>query len=61
MQEWYKGDKEIKSLSDKIKRREKKLAGMEEPSVELVEEITNLKNEYTAKRRDFVNDMLELD
>lgn len=61
MQEWYKGDKEIKSLSDKIKRREKKLAGMEEPSVELVEEITNLKNEHTAKRRDFVNDMLELD
>lgn len=61
MQEWYKGDKEIKSLSDKIKRREKKLAGMEEPSVELVEEITNLKNEHTTKRRDFVNDMLELD
>ena len=61
MQEWYKGNKELESLSNKIKRKEKKLAGMENAPIELVEEIANLKSQYETERREFVNDMLELD
>lgn len=61
MQEWYKGNKELESLKGKIDRREKKLAETDKPSQELIDEIAALSNEYDTKRREFVNDMLELD
>lgn len=61
MQEWYLGDKELKSIRDKIKRREKKMNASENPSHELLEEIATLNGAYNTERRDFVNDMLELD
>lgn len=61
MQEWYLGDKELKSIRDKIKRREKKMNASENPSQELLEEIATLNGAYNTERRDFVNDMLELD
>jgi tRNA G18 (ribose-2'-O)-methylase SpoU len=61
MQEWYLGDKELKSIRDKIKRREKKMNASENPSQELLEEIATLNGAYNTERREFVNDMLELD
>lgn len=61
MQEWYLGDKELKSIRDKIKRREKEMNASENPSHELLEEIATLNGAYNTERRDFVNDMLELD
>ena len=61
MQEWYAGNKELESLKNKIEYREKKIAGMDEVPNELMEEIAALKNELENERREFVNDMLELD
>ena len=61
MQEWYAGNKELESLKNKIEYREKKIAGLDDVPNELTEEIAALKNELENERREFVNDMLELD
>ena len=57
MQEWYKGNKELDSLDNKIKRLEKKETLTSDESQKLV----TYKAEYETKRREFVLDMLELD
>lgn len=61
MQEWYIGNKELESLKNKIEYRENKIAGMDKVPNELIDEIADLKNKLENERREFVNDMLELD
>lgn len=61
MQEWYIGNKELESLKNKIEYREKKIAGMDKVPNKLIDEIADLKNKLENERREFVNDMLELD
>lgn len=61
MQEWYLGDDELQKKKNKVKNLEKKINSQDEPSLMDVEELAILKSEYDVERRDFVNDMLELD
>jgi hypothetical protein len=60
MQEWYLGNKVLEEKKNKIEREEKRAAkeGLE-PENNM--ELAALQNEFEAERRDFVNDMLELD
>ena len=61
MQEWYKGNEELERLNKKVKDIEKKIAGKEKPSQALIEKLARAQAKFEAERRDFVNDMLELD
>jgi hypothetical protein len=61
MEEWYKGDDALKKLNDKIKKLEKEIAGTENPTTQKIEKLAKLKSEYDIERREFVEDMLELD
>ena len=61
MQEWYLGDDILQNKNRDIKNLEKKINSQDEPSLMDVEELAILKSEYDVERRDFVNDMLELD
>ena len=60
MQEWYLGNKALEDKKNKIENEEKRAAkeGLE-PENNM--ELAALQNEFEADRRDFVNDMLELD
>jgi predicted nucleic acid-binding Zn-ribbon protein len=61
MQEWYKGNKELKELDKKVKETEKKIAELENPSRVLLDKLVRQKAKLEDERREFVNDMLELD
>ena len=61
MQEWYKGNDELKELQKKVKELEKEIASKENPSEVLVQKLLMAKAKLENERREFVNDMLELD
>lgn len=61
MQEWYLGNEELNEINNDIKKLNKKVAEKDKPSIQLLDELAKKKNELEAERRDFVNDMLELD
>ena len=61
MQEWYLGNQELNELNKEIKKLKKKIAEKKNPSSSLLNKLANKKNKFDAERRDFVNDMLELD
>ena len=61
MQEWYKGNEELKELHKKVKDIEKKIAEKENPSEALVQKLLKAQAKLENERREFVNDMLELD
>ena len=61
MQEWYKGNEELKELQKKVKDLEKEIASKENPSEVLVQKLLIAKAKLEAERREFVNDMLEFD
>ena len=61
MQEWYKGNKDLEKLNDKIKNLEKKIAGKENPTQSDLNKLARLKDQFAVERREFVDDMLELD
>ena len=50
---------------DEYERRkaklEKEIAGTENPTTQKIEKLAKLKSEYDIERREFVEDMLELD
>lgn len=61
MQEWYTGVKELDAINDKIKKLDKKIAAKETPTEQDMLKWSRLNDKYMTERRDFVNDMLELD
>jgi hypothetical protein len=61
MQEWYTGVKELDAINDKIKKLDKKIAAKETPTEQDMLKWSRLNDKYLTERRDFVNDMLELD
>ena len=61
MQEWYKGNEDLEKLNDKIKNLEKKIAGKENPTQSDLNKLARLKDQFAVERREFVDDMLELD
>lgn len=61
MQEWYKGNKELDELNREIKKIKKEIAAKENPSTVLLNKLAKKQDKFNAERRDFVNDMLELD
>ena len=61
MQEWYKGNKELDELNREIKKIKKEIAEKEHPSTALLNKLAKKQDKFDAERRDFVNDMLELD
>jgi len=61
MQEWYIGVKELDAINDKIKKLDKKIAAKENPTEQDMLKWSRLNDKYMTERRDFVNDMLELD
>lgn len=61
MQEWYKGNNKLEKLNDKIKNLEKKIAGKENPTQSDLNKLARLKDQLAVERREFVDDMLELD
>ena len=61
MQEWYKGNEELKKLHKEVKNIEKKIAESESPSEVLAYKLLMAKAKLETERREFVNDMLELD
>ena len=61
MQEWYKGNKELEEINNEIKKLEKKINSKDNPSEFLLHKLAKKKAELASERRDFVNDMLELD
>jgi hypothetical protein len=61
MQEWYKGNKDLEKMNDGIKKLKKEIAGKENPSESKLLKLSSKQNEFEAEKRDFVNDMLELD
>ena len=60
MKEWYLGNKELEKMKNSIKKEEKR-AAKEGLAPEDNTELAALMNEYETERREFVNDMLELD
>ena len=60
MKEWYLGNKELEKMKNSIKKEEKR-AAKEGLASEDNTELAALMNEYETERREFVNDMLELD
>jgi hypothetical protein len=61
MQEWYKGNEELKELQNAVKKIEKQIAEKEKPSEALINKLLKAKMELEIERREFVNDMLEFD
>lgn len=61
MQEWYKGNKELEKYHDKVKYFEKKIAERQNPSEALLQKLAKAKVKLEDERREFVDDMLELD
>lgn len=61
MQEWYKGNDELNDINKEIKKLKKQIAEKENPSMQLLEKLAKKESKFEAERRDFVNDMLELD
>lgn len=61
MQEWYKGNEELKELQKAVKKIEKQIAEKEKPSEALINKLLKAKMELDIERREFVNDMLEFD
>lgn len=61
MQEWYIGVKELDAINDKIKKLDKKIAAKKNPTEQDMLKWSRLNDKYITERRDFVNDMLELD
>ena len=61
MQEWYKGNKELEEMNREIKKLKKEIAAKEKPSTALLNKLAKKQDKFNAERRDFVNDMLELD
>ncbi|MEE0237615.1 MAG: LPD38 domain-containing protein [Bacteroidales bacterium] len=61
MQMWYNGNEELKELKNKINKLEAQLESKESPSEQQLYSLAKLKAKFTEERRDFVDDMLELD
>ena len=61
MQEWYKGSDDLKKLNKKVKDQEKKIAAKENPTDYDLEKLGKLQDKFNIARREFVEDMLELD
>lgn len=61
MQEWYKGNKELEEYHKKVKYLEKKIAEKQNPSEALLQKLAKAKVKLEDERREFVDDMLELD
>lgn len=61
MQEWYKGNKELKELDKEIKKLKKDIEAKENPSTAILNKLARKEAQFAAERREFVNDMLELD
>ena len=61
MQEWYKGNEELKELNNEIKNLKDKIESKENPSESMLMRLAKLESKLAVERRDFVNDMLELD
>ena len=61
MQEWYKGSEELKKLQKEVKDIEKKIAEKGYPSEVLTNKLLKAKTKLENERREFVDDMLELD
>ena len=61
MQEWYKGNEELNEITKEIKKLKKQIAEKENPSMQLLEKLAKKESKLEAERREFVNDMLELD
>ena len=60
MQEWYNGNKDLEELNREIKKLKKDIAEKETPSDALLNKLAKKQDKLNAKRREFVNDMLEL-
>ena len=61
MKEWYIGNKELQELDKEVKKVKKKVAATEYPSEQLLDKLIRKENKFASERRDFVNDMLEID
>jgi hypothetical protein len=61
MREWYFGNKDLDKVNDKIKKLKKEIEAKENPTQDKLNRLSRLMNEFEDERRDFVNDMLELD
>lgn len=61
MQEWYKGNKELEKYDKDVKELEQKIAETENPSEYQLEKLNRVRLKFESERRDFINDMLELD
>jgi predicted nucleic acid-binding Zn-ribbon protein len=61
MQEWYKGNDVLKDMNREIKKLKNKISETEKPSTVLLNKLASQEGKFEAERREFVNDMLELD
>ena len=61
MQEWYKGNKELKELDKEVKKLRRDIESRENPSTAILNKLARKEAQFAAERREFVNDMLELD
>lgn len=61
MQEWYKGVKELDELNKELKKLDKKITAKKEPTEQDMLKFARKNDKYLTARREFVNDMLELD
>lgn len=61
MQEWYKGSAELKKYNKKVKDQKKKIEAKENPTDYDLEKLGILQDRFNTARREFVDDMLELD
>lgn len=61
MQEWYEGNKRLESLEKEIKKFEKEIAKHADPSEGMLNRLAEMEARLAAERREFVNDILELD
>ena len=61
MEEWYKGNDELEKLKKKMDEARKKVEALDNPSESVVRAYRYAKEKFENERRDFVNDMLELD
>ena len=61
MQEWYKGNKELEKYDDNVKKLEQKIAESDKPSETNIRRLNRARLQFEQERREFINDMLELD
>ena len=61
MQEWYKGNKRLEKLNDEIKEFEKEIAKHSDPSEGMLNRLAEMKDRLAVEKREFVEDILELD